>query len=365
VSQFLRLWICISVLSIGGISIAQNLLSAPESVVFDALHNRYLASNYNTGHIVAIDSTGNHSYFVQNNYCKNGLHIQGNTVYAACIDSGVKGFDLDTRERVMHVNIPGMINLNDITSDSSGNLYISDVYASRIYKIRISDQTYSTFVDCPVQPNGLYFDPPNNRLIVATYGNPSPIQAVSLEDSSVTTLVNTGYSWLDGITQDSEGNWYFSTWHTRSVYKYNNAFTNPCEFIYGNPGGPADIFFNREQGVLAIPVMWINAIVFLPVQSGAESPGSDNIPANIQLGSNYPNPFNPVTVIPFSLPITQKISLKIYNIRGQEVVNLANGFFLSGQHEIAWNATGMASGMYVAHLVSGDVRQSRTMVLAK
>ncbi|MCP4634254.1 MAG: hypothetical protein GY855_15115, partial [candidate division Zixibacteria bacterium] len=211
-------------------SVAQNLLRAPESVVYDAQNNRYLASNYSTGHIVAIDSLGNHDYFVQNEYCKNGVHIEGNIIYAACIDQGVKGFDLTTEELVIHINIDGMINLNDITSDTSGNLYVSDVYGSKIYRIKISDYSYTTFVDCgSIPPNGLYFDKQRNRILVASYATPSPIQEINLEDSTITTIVNTGYYHLDGITQDNEGNIYFSTWQTNSVYMYDSLFSNPPE----------------------------------------------------------------------------------------------------------------------------------------
>jgi len=207
---------------------AQNLLNGPESVVYDSLDDRYLASNYNTGHIVVIDNEGNQDYFVLNGYCRNGLHIVGNTVYAACKDRGVKGFDLTSRELVMHVNIEGMINLNDIASDTSGNLYVSDVYASKIFKIRLDNESYTTFVDCGnTPPNGLYFDAANNRLLVATYMTSAPIQQINLADSSVTTLVNTGYSDLDGITADNAGNLFFSTWQTHSVYRYDSTLTNP------------------------------------------------------------------------------------------------------------------------------------------
>ena len=109
--------------------------------------------------------------------------------------------------------IDEMINVNDITSDTSGNLYITDFYGNRIYKIRLSDQSYSVFADDGIYyPNGIYFDARHNRLLLVSYRSYSPIQAINLQDSTVTTIVNTGRHNLDGITEDNGGNIYFSSW---------------------------------------------------------------------------------------------------------------------------------------------------------
>jgi hypothetical protein len=63
---------------------SQNLLSSPESVAFDSLRNRYLVSNYSNGIIVAIDSQGNQSWFATDLTSAVGLHIVGDTLWAAC-----------------------------------------------------------------------------------------------------------------------------------------------------------------------------------------------------------------------------------------------------------------------------------------
>ena len=64
------------------------------------------------------------------------------------------------------------------------------------------------------------------------------------------------------------------------------------------------------------------------------------------LYQNFPNPFNPSTKINFSLTMDSKVSLKIYNVLGQEIMNLLNGDFSAGNHEIKFDGDGMSGGVY-------------------
>lgn len=75
-----------------------------------------------------------------------------------------------------------------------------------------------------------------------------------------------------------------------------------------------------------------------------------NLPKSFELFQNYPNPFNPVTNIKFSLPVAAKVRLKIYNILGQQVVELLNQQMDAGYHTIKWNAISFASGVYFYQL---------------
>ena len=61
---------------------------------------------------------------------------------------------------------------------------------------------------------------------------------------------------------------------------------------------------------------------------------------------NYPNPFNSVTTISFSLPTTSHITLKIYNILGEEITTLKNDILSSGNYSINWNASNFSTGIY-------------------
>ena len=80
---------------------------------------------------------------------------------------------------------------------------------------------------------------------------------------------------------------------------------------------------------------------------------------------NYPNPFNPVTTIGFSLPNAQQVSLSVYNLIGQEVVSLVNKELPAGYHTINWYAGSMASGVYLSRLTSGGKTITQKMLLLK
>ncbi len=88
------------------------------------------------------------------------------------------------------------------------------------------------------------------------------------------------------------------------------------------------------------------------------------LPAEYTLDSNYPNPFNPVTRIAFTLPVASEYSLTILNIAGQ-VVEEINGSAGPGSHEVTWDASGHASGVYLYHLESDGFSATRKMVLLK
>ncbi len=74
------------------------------------------------------------------------------------------------------------------------------------------------------------------------------------------------------------------------------------------------------------------------------------IPEHYSLEQNYPNPFNPSTTIKFSLPVNSKVSLKIFNILGQQVAELLNTQLSSGVHNVSFNASSLSSGVYFYRL---------------
>ena len=89
------------------------------------------------------------------------------------------------------------------------------------------------------------------------------------------------------------------------------------------------------------------------------------LPEAFALDQNYPNPFNPSTTIAFSLPRASDVSLKVFNLLGQEVATLINGHRTAGSHEVKFNAAGLSSGVYFYKLVSGDFTQVKKMSLVR
>lgn len=93
---------------------------------------------------------------------------------------------------------------------------------------------------------------------------------------------------------------------------------------------------------------------------------NNNLPEGFALEQNYPNPFNPSTTIEFSLPASEKVSLKIYNLLGQEIATLFNEKEMSaGSHRIQWNADNFANGTYIYRLTSGNYSVTQKMILLK
>jgi hypothetical protein len=89
------------------------------------------------------------------------------------------------------------------------------------------------------------------------------------------------------------------------------------------------------------------------------------IPTEYTLEQNFPNPFNPTTTINFSLPASGHISLKVFNVLGQEVATLVNGELASGNHEVTFNASKLSSGLYIYRLSGNNVSLTRKMMLLK
>ena len=73
---------------------------------------------------------------------------------------------------------------------------------------------------------------------------------------------------------------------------------------------------------------------------------NSNVPKAFNLSQNYPNPFNPSTSISYQIPTDAVVTLKIFNVLGNEIKTLENGFIHAGSHQVQFNATGLSSGIY-------------------
>lgn len=93
----------------------------------------------------------------------------------------------------------------------------------------------------------------------------------------------------------------------------------------------------------------------------------DDLPLvkSYKLQQNYPNPFNPSTQINFSLAESGDIQLKVYDVTGNEVATLAEGFRAAGNHNISFNAAGFSSGVYFYKLITNSFVETKKMVFSK
>jgi hypothetical protein len=98
---------------------------------------------------------------------------------------------------------------------------------------------------------------------------------------------------------------------------------------------------------------------------GVDERGTSGIPATFELSQNYPNPFNPTTTIQYSLPRAGHVSLKVYNLIGQQVAVLVDQMEEAGYKSVAFNASNLSSGTYVIELRSGSLVTSKKLLLLK
>lgn len=92
---------------------------------------------------------------------------------------------------------------------------------------------------------------------------------------------------------------------------------------------------------------------------------AEEIPQSFTLYQNYPNPFNPSTTIKFALPVDSRAKINVYNSLGQLVETLVDKEMESGHHEVNFNASKLASGVYLYKLQSGNFIETKKMVLIK
>ena len=140
-------------------------------------------------------------------------------------------------------------------------------------------------------------------------------------------------------------------------------FQNPFFIILnlaigGNwPGNP--------DGTMQFPIkMYVDYVKAYELVTDIENM-NDEIPQEIKLEQNYPNPFNPETKIKYSVPETEFVSLKVYDILGNEISSLVNERKTTGNYEIKFDGTSLSSGIYLAKLQVGNSFKMRKMILAK
>ena len=89
------------------------------------------------------------------------------------------------------------------------------------------------------------------------------------------------------------------------------------------------------------------------------------IPDEYTLDRAYPNPFNPVTTLSFTLPVQSEVALSIYDIKGREVSTLIDANMEAGYHSVVWNADEFSSGMYFVKMISGEFVNTQKLMLIK
>ncbi len=99
--------------------------------------------------------------------------------------------------------------------------------------------------------------------------------------------------------------------------------------------------------------------------TAVEEPGHSTYPSNFALHQNYPNPFNPATTIEYDLPGNADVTLKVFNVAGEEMKTLVNRFEPPGRKSVRWDAGDLPSGVYFYRLQAGRDISVKPMILMR
>ena len=123
--------------------------------------------------------------------------------------------------------------------------------------------------------------------------------------------------------------------------------------------------FSDQTGTFVIYPDFTPGAVKVMIATDISDELDNLLPMAFELAQNYPNPFNPSTSIDYSLPRAGYISLRVFNVIGQEVANLYDGFQTAGNHRVEFRASSKPSGIYFYRLTHQDGSETRKMLLVK
>ncbi|MGB5530684.1 MAG: S41 family peptidase [Ignavibacteriaceae bacterium] len=115
---------------------------------------------------------------------------------------------------------------------------------------------------------------------------------------------------------------------------------------------------NNKDDVVEAAIQWIS-------NTSSADKNNAEIVSDYCLNNNYPNPFNPSTTICYSIPILSLVTLKIYDVLGNEIVTLVNEEKSTGNYEVEFDGTGLSSGIYFYKLLAGRFVKTKKMLLIK
>jgi photosystem II stability/assembly factor-like uncharacterized protein len=194
-----------------------------------------------------------------------------------------------------------------------------------------------------------------------------------------TTNAGTNWTLLPGITSEQYFGIYFTDPNTAYVCGFNGSIikTTNAGAAWTSQVSPLNeiltgIWFTTPlTGFIST---WSGKV--LKTTNGGVTfiaPVSSEVPKDFSLSQNYPNPFNPMTNIEFDIPLLRGVSggrgvsvhLKIYDTAGNEIAVLVNDNLTPGKYRVTWNASDYASGVYFYKLITGNLIETKRMVLVK
>ena len=270
----------------------------------------------------------------------------------------------------------------------------SDFSNFPVYDIQFYDSTlgYASggFVDCCgiiwwTTDGGDYW-----YVIETQYAAPEPIYQLHINDSSNVLGVGGDFeSWGYGVgmmrTSDAGGSWNFEyigvggvSWDIdfRTDIEAWAPLAGEQKLIYSLDAGLTWKLVSTPDSALIFKMIFPDslhgfgvgtdgAIIKYKHSISSVQDEEEYIPEKFILQQNYPNPFNPSTKIKYQIPEINFVTLKVYDVLGNEIVTLVNEEKPIGSYEVGFDATSLSSGIYFYKLQAGDFISTKKMILMK
>lgn len=141
-------------------------------------------------------------------------------------------------------------------------------------------------------------------------------------------------------------------------------------YIFGYAPGTYRVRLERPGfGVVDTTITVIEGqttnVDFAPTVLTSAAPSVSNVPAEFTLGQNYPNPFNPTTMIPYEVASRSHVRISVYNVLGKELAVLLNGVKDAGTYTLTFDAVNLPSGVYFYKMSTGNMVQTRRMLIVR
>ncbi len=176
------------------------------------------------------------------------------------------------------------------------------------------------------------------------------IVTVPSDENSTAATVTLDFATLDGILADQGLQVGESASFVWNVRVSDGSDTLGVRGSYGTSGDDWEPIYRHITAERAMQV---------------SNEGDSDAPVTFALDQNYPNPFNPSTTIKFALPATADVTLTVYNMLGQKVSTLINRKMNSGFHSVPFDASNLASGMYIYRIQAASFASTKKMMLIK
>jgi len=151
---------------------------------------------------------------------------------------------------------------------------------------------------------------------------------------------------------------------TGGVIHSRNSGIDWESFNEGLPVGNGGILAINSTGQLFLTMDFEGIYKTIESTTDIESK-TENLPEEFALSQNYPNPFNPSTTIKYQLPHSEKVTLKVYDILGEEIRTLLDEEKSAGSYEVTFDSSELTSGVYFYSLQSGSFIDTKKMTIIK